>query len=235
MSRVHETRTTRRILPLRFRGRGRVKYKTIPRVFPNPPADIYIAYPAPYGMDGPIGCLGPNLNIFNPTWPNGCPYVTSVGATKVYPGKTVSDPESAALDPAGYPSPVNFSSGVGFSNVYPVPDYQKTAVATFFEKYNPPYSYYCGLVNDTGNIQTLPDIGALAGLTGGIYNRIGRGIPDIAANGDNIAVCFRPSLFLSLFWRIYWLADTEGNRSMSAVTSVSLVGHQLARRFLQRS
>lgn len=29
---------------------------------------------------------------------------------------------------------------------------------------------------------------ALAGDTGGIYNRIGRGVPDVAANGDNIAV-----------------------------------------------
>lgn len=31
-------------------------------------------------------------------------------------------------------------------------------------------------------------MGALAGSTGGIYNRIGRGIPDVSANGDNIAV-----------------------------------------------
>jgi hypothetical protein len=33
-----------------------------------------------------------------------------------------------------------------------------------------------------------PDIGALAGSSGGIYNRIGRGIPDVSAVGDNIAV-----------------------------------------------
>jgi hypothetical protein len=38
----------------------------------------------------------------------------------------------------------------------------------------------------------LLDIGALAGSTGGIYNRIGRGIPDVAANGDNIAVRITP-------------------------------------------
>ena len=31
-------------------------------------------------------------------------------------------------------------------------------------------------------------ITALAGSTGGVYNRVGRGIPDVAANGDNIAV-----------------------------------------------
>lgn len=28
-------------------------------------------------------CLGPNNTIFNPAWPNNCPYVTNVGATKV--------------------------------------------------------------------------------------------------------------------------------------------------------
>jgi len=40
-------------------------------------------------------------------------------------------------------------------------------------------------LNVTG---ALPDIGALAGTSGGIYNRIGRGIPDVSANGDNIAM-----------------------------------------------
>ncbi|PQE05979.1 protease S8 tripeptidyl peptidase I protein [Rutstroemia sp. NJR-2017a BBW] len=142
----------------------------------------------PGDIDGPTGCIGPNLNIFNPTWPGTCPYVTSVGATKVYPGYSVYDPESAVYDPAGHPYSVDFSSGGGFSNVYPIPDYQKAFVAKFFEEHNPPYPYYSALSNDTGNIRTLPDIGALAGNTSGIYNRIGRGIPDVAANGDNIAI-----------------------------------------------
>jgi tripeptidyl-peptidase-1 len=85
-------------------------------------------YPAPYGIDGPTGCLGQNLDIFNPTWPGTCPFVTSVGATKVYPGYTVSDPESAVYDPAGFPYAVNYSSGGGFSNLYSIPDYQADAV-----------------------------------------------------------------------------------------------------------
>tara|TARA_R110002060_G_scaffold46964_7_gene58102 strand:+ start:727 stop:1143 length:417 start_codon:yes stop_codon:yes gene_type:complete len=130
------------------------------------------------------------LDVFNPTWPGTCPYVTSVGGTKVYPGSKVTDPhpESAVYDPAGHPYSVNFSSGGGFSNIYPIPKYQASAVATFFEKHNPPYKYYSALSPDTSNTSTLPDIAALAGNTGGIYNRIGRGIPDVAANGDNIAV-----------------------------------------------
>ena len=109
----------------------------------------------------------------------------------MYPGKTVKDPESAVYDPAGDPYPVNYSSGGGFSNIYPVPQYQQSAVSTFFEKYDPPYPYYSVLSSDTGNIQQLPDVGALAGSSGGIYNRIGRGFPDVAANGDNIAVRLR--------------------------------------------
>ncbi|CZR67423.1 related to serine protease [Phialocephala subalpina] len=146
-------------------------------------------YPASVGgIDGPTGCLGPNLDIFNPTWPGTCPYVTSVGATKVYPGKTVNDSESAVFDPAGFPYSVNYSSGGGFSNIYPIPDYQASAVKVYFDNHDPGYPYYSALSPDTGDIKLLPDVGALAGSTGGIYNRIGRGIPDVAANGDNIAV-----------------------------------------------
>lgn len=133
-------------------------------------------YPKPYGT----GCLGPGKKIFNPTWPNNCPWVTNVGATKVYPGKTVFEPESAVFDPAGYPYAVNYSSGGGFSNVYPAPDYQKAAVATYFKDHDPPYSYYSGLVQDSSDVYAKPDVVALAGSSGGVYNRIGRGIPDVS-------------------------------------------------------
>ncbi|TVY94049.1 Aorsin [Lachnellula willkommii] len=142
------------------------------------------------GIDGPTGCLGPNLDIFNPTWPGTCPYVTSVGATKVYPGSKVTDahPESAVYDPAGHPYSVNYSSGGGFSNIYPIPEYQARFVKDFFDNHNPPYTSYSALSPDLNVTGALPDIGALAGTSGGIYNRIGRGIPDVSANGDNIAM-----------------------------------------------
>lgn len=117
------------------------------------------------------GCLGPNATIFSPTQPNSCPWLTNVGATKVYPGRTVFEPESAVVDPGNRST---YSSGGGFSNIFPIPDYQSAAVSTFFADHNPPYPYYSnGQYNSTG---------------GGIYNRNGRGIPDVAANGDNIAV-----------------------------------------------
>jgi tripeptidyl-peptidase I len=129
----------------------------------------------PPGGDSANGCLGPNSNIFSPAWPNTCPYITNVGATKVYPGRTVFEPESAVVDPAGHPYKVAFSSGGGFSNIYPVPDYQKDAVDDYFTKHTPPYPYYNA------------DFSGSIPLNGGVYNRIGRGYPDVAANGDNIA------------------------------------------------
>lgn len=132
-------------------------------------------YPEPYGN----GCLGPGKKIFSPTWPNNCPWVTNVGATKVYPGKTVYDPEMAVFDPVGHPYHVNFSSGGGFSNIYPVPNYQKAAVSTYLIEHTPPYKFYSGLVANAPN-PVKPDIVALAGDSGGIYNSMGRGIPDVS-------------------------------------------------------
>ncbi|EHK20964.1 uncharacterized protein TRIVIDRAFT_192452 [Trichoderma virens Gv29-8] len=115
------------------------------------------------------GCLR-NDDVFSPTHPNSCPWLTNVGATKVYPGKTVHDPESAVFDPS--PS-FNYSSGGGFSNVFQIPEYQRSAISNYFRNHNPTYPYYYnGEYNNSK----------------GIYNRNGRGIPDVAANGDNIAV-----------------------------------------------
>lgn len=54
-----------------------------------------------------------NCDIFVPTFPSNCPFVTSVGATFSYP-------ESAA----------SFSSG-GFSNIFTQPSYQSKAVANY--------------------------------------------------------------------------------------------------------
>ena len=71
-------------------------------------------YPDGTFGDGPYyGCLGPDDNIFAPTQPNSCPWLTNVGATKVYAGKTVYDPESAVYDPD--PSFNYSSSGVSLA------------------------------------------------------------------------------------------------------------------------
>ena len=69
---------------------------------------------------------------FSPTFPGGCPYVVSVGATQVVPGHKVTDPESAVFQ--------RFPSGGGFSNVFARPSFQAGAVANYLKKFPPPYA-----------------------------------------------------------------------------------------------
>lgn len=96
--------------------------------------------------------------------------MTNVGATRLYDTQTVKDPESALqANLSGAPL---FSSSGGFANYFPAPDYQKSAVAHYFKAHDPGLPYY-----DANDAAT--NIGA----NGGIYNRAGRGFPDVSANG----------------------------------------------------
>ncbi|KAJ4290192.1 hypothetical protein N0V90_010407 [Kalmusia sp. IMI 367209] len=131
--------------------------------------------------DSPDGCLR-NSTVFTPSHPNTCPWLNSVGVTKIYPGRTVFDPESAANDLAGDPWYLPCSSGGGFSNVFPIPDYQSSAVDGYFTEENPPYAYYYG-----GNWSNST----------GVYNRNSRGIPDVAANGDNTVAVYNGGVSLT--------------------------------------
>lgn len=126
------------------------------------------------------------------TNPNSCPYLTNVGATQIPTNGTVGSPESGAWGYFGKGT-ILFTSAGGFryvlstlrfhvsknctdtftSNIYPIPDYQTSAIETYFTDYEPPFPYYEG--------------GDNIGQNGGVYNRIGRGIPDVAANGLYIA------------------------------------------------
>ena len=90
---------------------------------------------------------GKNTSTFLPSFPASCPYVTTVGATKNF------NPEVVAFDARN-----GFSSGGGFSNYFPRPDYQDAAVGAY--------------------VATLGD------EFKGLYNKKGRGYPDIAAQGQ---------------------------------------------------
>ncbi|KAI0752912.1 subtilisin-like protein [Daedaleopsis nitida] len=90
----------------------------------------------------------PTGKRFNPSFPGGCPYVTSVGATQVVPGHKVTDPESAVFQ--------RFPSGGGFSDIFPRADFQKDAVASYLAHYPPGYSD--AIFNYTG--RAFPDISA---------------------------------------------------------------------------
>ncbi|KAK5995211.1 Tripeptidyl-peptidase sed1 [Cladobotryum mycophilum] len=109
-------------------------------------------------------CLGPNENIFTPGTGASCPYVTTVGATTLPKGSQVGDAETATTS--------RFSSGGGFSNIWTTPSYQASAVASYFSKHNPGYPSYS---TSGGKIPA----------SGGIYNKAGRGYPDLSAVGEN--------------------------------------------------
>lgn len=132
---------------------------------------------APPGDGSPSGCLsgfGQNQTIFNAPYPNGCPWTTSVGGTMVESNATVRDPESA-LQLTSATSGNTYSTTGGFSNYFSAPSYQKKAVAKYFAGYDPGYPSYTINAN-ASNI----------GEGGGIYNRAGRAVPDVAANGANM-------------------------------------------------
>ena len=68
----------------------------------------------------------------------------------------------------------------GFSNYFKQPSYQHKAVSSYFANHNPPYPYY----NFNGVDFHDPDNNI--GANGGLYNRAGRGFPDVSSNGANI-------------------------------------------------
>ncbi|KAM3429371.1 hypothetical protein NHJ13734_008196 [Beauveria thailandica] len=115
-------------------------------------------------------CYGSRHDIFVPNGVCTCPYITGVGGTLLPEGRKIGDNETAAK---------GYASGGGFSNIFPVPAWQKTAVSNYFSKHAPSYEFY----NITDG--KVPDSGH------GIYNRGGRGFPDISATSENGYTIYR--------------------------------------------
>lgn len=120
------------------------------------------------GAPTPGLCLGSDNKVFAPGFPATCPYLTTAGSTVIPSGEDAEAHAEVATS--------SFPSGGGFSNIYERPDWQKDAVETYFQRADPGYAYYESVNNNS----------FAAG--GGIYNRIGRGYPDVAAIGDNVLV-----------------------------------------------
>ncbi|KAJ5087399.1 hypothetical protein N7456_011015 [Penicillium angulare] len=120
------------------------------------------------GDPTPSNCLGDKGQIFAPDFPASCPYMTAVGATYIPTGGNAKDHQEVAVS--------RFPSGGGFSNIYERPDWQSKAVEEYFSKAKPDYPYYESVNNKS------------FGANGGIYNRIGRGYPDVSAVGDNVVI-----------------------------------------------
>ncbi|GKZ19826.1 tripeptidyl-peptidase sed1 [Aspergillus brasiliensis] len=115
-------------------------------------------------------CLGDKGDVFVPDFPATCPYITVVGGTYLPLGADVRKDEEIAT--------TRFPSGGGFSNIYERPSYQNHSVEFYFSETSDEltYPYYSGVnYTDFSN-------------TNGIYNRIGRGYPDISAVADNVVI-----------------------------------------------
>eukprot|EP00463_Aulacantha_scolymantha_P004414 TRINITY_DN5530_c0_g1_i1.p1 TRINITY_DN5530_c0_g1~~TRINITY_DN5530_c0_g1_i1.p1 ORF type:complete len:169 (+),score=19.93 TRINITY_DN5530_c0_g1_i1:453-959(+) len=99
----------------------------------------------------------PDFSLW-PSWPASSPWITAVGSTR-FVNNAGSGPEMATDQ---------FGSGGGFSSMFPVPEYQKDAIASYF---------------NTEPASKLPP--------GEFYNRAGRATPDISGLGEGYQVIVR--------------------------------------------
>ncbi|KAK3314311.1 alkaline serine protease [Apodospora peruviana] len=145
------------------------------------------SYPGDGGFAN--GCAGTDNRVFYPASDATCPYVLSVGSTEFY--KTHNNSNTTEIK-YGERATRRFPSGGGFSNVFEAPDYQKKAVAEYFETVKLGFTGY----EDAGT--NFSDVGT------GVYHIGGRGYPDVAAVGDAYVIRFNGT------WR------TIGGTSLSA-------------------
>lgn len=108
--------------------------------------------------------------MFVPVFPASCPWVTTVGGTAGF------EPEVAVS---------RFGSGAGFSNYFPMPEYQMDAVDGYLDH--------------------------IGDLYQGLYNRSGRGYPDVAAQGNHDVIVWEGNV------------TTVGGTSASAPTFAAVV------------
>ncbi|KAK0548262.1 hypothetical protein OC846_002981 [Tilletia horrida] len=104
------------------------------------------------GVSGNGGSCPASNSAFVPTYPSGCPYVVSVGATQSFPEQMVSKAGSG------------FTSGAGFSNIFPRPSYQDSAVQSYLSQ--------------------------IGGANAGLFNSGGRSFPDVAAAGSSYVIAY---------------------------------------------
>jgi tripeptidyl-peptidase-1 len=100
------------------------------------------------GDNGVGGTSGDTCPPFVPTYPSGCPYVLSVGATQNFSPEVAVDPSLAG-----------FYSGAGFSNLFARPSYQASAVQTYLNQLG---TQDAGDYNTTG--RGYPDTSAQGSL-----------------------------------------------------------------------
>lgn len=78
-----------------------------------------------------------------------------------------------------------FGSGGGFSNVFPLPSYQASAVQNFLGKYAP--SYGPNVYNDSGNARGFPDVAAIGLKVATVFNGSTYGVGGTSASAPIFA------------------------------------------------
>ncbi|KAK0625070.1 Pro-kumamolisin, activation domain-containing protein [Bombardia bombarda] len=130
-------------------------------------------------LDPHAGCLGPDRDIYSPRLMSNCPYILSVGATVLvddcrHKGKFV---ERATT---------SFASGGGFSNIFETPAWQAKHVKGYIDKANISSMGYVGGGGGKNALGSAVDGGGEE--KGKVFNKAGRGYPDVAAIGDNYRI-----------------------------------------------
>jgi tripeptidyl-peptidase-1 len=99
-------------------------------------------------------CIGQHgiQDVFRPQFPATCPYVTAVGGTQIAANASVTEPEIAVQD-------VVYSGG-GFSNFFPIPSWQQSTLAAWWDEHKPDYSFQ--QFNNSRQTSGYPDVSANA-------------------------------------------------------------------------
>ncbi|KAI1295167.1 peptidase S8/S53 domain-containing protein [Xylaria venustula] len=143
-----------------------------------------------YNSGYPNSCLNKdNLFVdnngtrFSPGFPVNCPYITSVGATTLLGNDTDSGERAVSVPSTG---PANaYYSGGGFSNIFPVPSYQASAVSHFMKHYAPHYGP--NVYNDTGKARGFPDVAAIGLSVATVWNGSTYGVGGTSASAPIFA------------------------------------------------
>ncbi|KAI0102716.1 peptidase S8/S53 domain-containing protein [Nemania sp. FL0031] len=110
------------------------------------------------GVPTPVGA---SYGRFNPLFPASCPWITSVGGSALPANGSVRSRPVVAYE---------FSPGGGFSNLFALPDYQASTIASYYATHDPGYN--ASRYNNSQAVRGFPDVAVasqdfITGIDGG--------------------------------------------------------------------
>ncbi|KAI8628143.1 subtilisin-like protein [Xylariaceae sp. FL1651] len=130
------------------------------------------------GDNGGCPTKADGSEVFYPDYASTCPYVLSVGSTEW--DRYSNSTKEAPYEKLNEVATARFPSGGGFSNVFPQPRWQSAAVNKYVDTVGKTLPF-------TSYSQFAPN-GDFSKIKSGVYNRLGRAYPDVAAVGDRQVV-----------------------------------------------